>query len=106
MMRDMKWRVLMWSAAAAGAVIAVGLGAYVAVAGVDKAAGPAGVIAAFCELVAVTLAVTGWARQRQTPAQGEPGARTEPPGTPGVVHIREGKGVQIGDHNEQTNNFG
>ncbi|MER5997037.1 hypothetical protein ABT120_00590 [Nonomuraea angiospora] len=23
-----------------------------------------------------------------------------------VVHIQEGKGVQIGDHNEQTNNFG
>ncbi|MGW0197264.1 hypothetical protein [Nonomuraea sp. NPDC003201] len=101
----MKWRVLMWTAVAAGAVVAAGLGAYVAVAGTDKAAGPAGVIAAFCELAALTLAVASWIRQRQAPGDGDPGPRTSP-GFGAVVHIQEGKGVQIGDHNEQTNNFG
>lgn len=63
----MKWRVLVWAAGLIAAVTAVILGVVAVTAGLAAASGLAGVIAGFCELVAVALAVIGWSgRHRPT----------------------------------------
>lgn len=98
-------------------VAAAGLGVDVAVAGIDKASGLAGVIAAFCELVAVVLAIAGRAgqrrstatRARQAPSAPEPtgdGDTDRPKDGNGAsakyaVDASHAEGVQIGDGNTQ-----
>jgi hypothetical protein len=54
---DMRWRLLTWLALAIGIMVATGLGIDVAVAGMTRASGLAVVIAGFCELCALMLAV-------------------------------------------------
>jgi hypothetical protein len=99
------------------AVAAVGLGVAVAVAGVDKAAGLAGVIVGFCELGALMLGVVGWVGQQRA-AAGTPGpevaavsgsaAEPKPPtAQPAtyVVDARQAQGVQTGEGNTQHNDY-
>lgn len=66
----LRWRVLAWAAAVVAAAGVAGLGAQVAIAGVDKASGLAAVIAGFCELAAFTLGVAGWASRRRMNSAG------------------------------------
>ncbi len=120
----MGWRVLTWLAIVIAAVAAVSLGVDAVVAGLGKAAGLAGVIAGFCELGALALAVTGWAGHRREaaerpapePARGpertEPAQQAGQAGTPPGggsgkygVDARQAEGVQIGDGNTQHNDF-
>lgn len=115
MMEGVRWRVLMWAAVVIAAVAAAGLGAMVAVAGVDKAAGLAGVIVGFCEVAALLVAVVGWAGDRRAAATDRPGAAAAPAGTavlppPAgtakyVVDASNAQGVQTGDGNTQHNDF-
>lgn len=113
----MRWRVLLWAALAIGATAAVVLGVDIVVAGRGAASGLAGIIAAFCELVAVVLLVTSWVGERRSAATRrairdgsvpEPGASapvdepviggaTSPGGAKYVVDARGATGVQIGD---------
>ncbi|WP_283136730.1 RIP homotypic interaction motif-containing protein [Rhizohabitans arisaemae] len=119
----MRWRVVTWAAGVVGLTAAIGLVLIVISEGPAKAAGPAGVIAALCEVLAVTLAVTGWAGLRRSAA--EQASRTEaadrdasaaptgggawPAASQGeaakagkyTVDVRHAEGVQIGEHNTQ-----
>lgn len=65
MIQSMKWRVLIWVAVGAGVVAAAGLAVDVAVAGMDRASGLAGVLVGFCELGALVLGVAAWAAERR-----------------------------------------
>lgn len=118
----MKWRVLVWIAAATAVAAAAGLGVDVAVAGTDKAAGLAGIIVGFCELAAVVLAVVGLTGQRRTTEAGsqvprrDPGAKVGDPADSARapqseigkyrVDAHGAEGLQIGDNNTQRNIFG
>jgi hypothetical protein len=101
---------------------AVGLGADAVVAGVDRASGLAGVVAGFCELAAFVLGVTGWVARRRTALSSADGRGDDAAGSgsdevgPGAgaeaaarakyaVDVREARGLQIGDHNIQQNEF-
>jgi hypothetical protein len=116
-----KWRLLVWTAAVIATGGAVGLGADIVLAGVNKSAGFAGVIAGFCELAAFALGVAGWAGGRRAALAGgntrdtcAVSAPAEPShaasrATEGdakyTVDARGAQGVQIGDNSFQHNDF-
>lgn len=66
-----KWRALVWAAVLIATAAAVLLGVVALTAGLAAASGLAGVVVGFCELVAVALAVIGWAGERQSAAGSE-----------------------------------
>jgi hypothetical protein len=113
----MKWRLLIWAALAMGTAAAVGLGVAVIVVGVNKAAGLAGVMAAFCELGALVLGVVGWVGGRATAGRSGPDTSSIPaPPVMGdrpvsstaetyAVDARGAKGIQTGEGNIQYNDF-
>lgn len=122
MIGGVKWRLLAVAAAVIGLVGAAGLGVDVAVAGVDRASASAGVIAGFCELTAFVLGMTGWVAKRRTALTGadSPGATAAGGRAADVNHeasgetegsakyevdARDTRGLQIGDHNIQRNDF-
>lgn len=111
--------MLTWAAIAVGSAAVVGLAIDVIVAGTGKAAGMASVIAGFCELVAVVLAVAGWAGERRSVATAQTlrnasvphgGVRGEARPVAGYsgeagkyqVDARQAEGVQVGDGNTQN----
>jgi hypothetical protein len=119
---SVKWRLLAWVAVVMAAGAGIGLGVDVAVAGLDKASGLAGVIVGFCELTAFALGVAAWAGRRRVASI----ATEEPDAVPmdtsvtevsrlaaGTVEKRgkyvvdapNSKGLQIGDGNIQRNDF-
>jgi len=117
---DVRWRVLVWAAVLIAAAAAVALVVVAATAGLTAASGLAGVIVGLCELVAVALAVIGWAgRRRPSAAAGEEGTSTSAPSAgqpdPGqglaagrssgkyTVSLGDNaQGVMIGDGNVQN----
>lgn len=64
----MRGRGLIWAAVVIAATGMAGLGAYLAVAGLDKASAVAGVVVAFVELAALALGVYGVTRERGSTA--------------------------------------
>ena len=107
-MRGVTWGVVKWGAVVVGAGTAVGLGVDVAVSGLQGAQGVAGVVGGLCEVVAVVIALVGWANEKRssavTPVLPAPGAAAEPSAVRGgrgkyVVDARDAKHVQIGDGN-------
>ncbi len=124
----MKGHVLIGLAVAIAVAGAIAIGVEVAMAGIDKAAGLAGVIVGFCELAALVLGVAGFMASRRGESRGEderqrggeaeaaatapvtpaPCSPAEGPASQGkyVVDIREASGVQVGDNNVQRNEFG
>jgi hypothetical protein len=81
-------------------VTAVGLGVYLAVAGVDKAASVAGVLVGFVELAALILALYGLTRERRHPGRQTvsgslvTGTVDQVRGVEGAVRIRHATGTQ------------
>ena len=123
----MKGRLLVGLAVTIAVAGAIAIGVDAAVAGIDKAAGLAGVIVGFCELAALALGVAGFMADRregrskgERPGVGEVAAAATSPSAPAsgapadgpavqgkyVVDVRDASGVQIGDHNVQHNEFG
>jgi hypothetical protein len=115
----MRWRLLRWVAVIIATAAVAGLAIDVALAGTDKAAALAGVIAGFCELAALLLGVTAWVGERQasaraqqakgTPSAGRTSSGLKTPvadkrGQDGkyVVDARGATGVQVGENNTQN----
>jgi len=116
----MKWRALVWAAVLIAAAAAVMLGVVAVTAGLAAASGLAGVVAGFCELVAVALAVIGWAGERQSatgserketnasapsirqPAAGQGSASGHGCAKYAVTLRDSAQGVMIGDGNVQN----
>lgn len=91
MIQSMKWRVLIWVAVGAGVVAAAGLAVDVAVAGMDRASGLAGVLVGFCELGALVLGVAAWAAERRA-VGGQEGPTAPAGGTGGTGEAGEAGG--------------
>jgi hypothetical protein len=68
---SMRGRVLVWIAVAIAVAGLAGLGAYLAIAGLDKASAVAGVVVAFAELTSLALGVYGVTRERRSSAAGQ-----------------------------------
>lgn len=115
-----KWRVLVRAAVLIAAAAAVMLGVVTVTAGLTAASGLAGVIVSFCELVAVALAVIGWAGERRSavgagkegistyapsagqPAPGQGPASGDTGGKYAVTLGDSAQGIMIGDGNVQN----
>ncbi len=124
----MKGRVLIGLAVTIAVAGAIAIGVDVAVAGIDKAAGLAGVVVGLCELAALVLGVAGFMADRRGESRGETDrqvsgdaaavaaaprapasvSQADGPAVHGkyVVDVRDASGVQIGDNNVQRNEFG
>jgi hypothetical protein len=118
-----KWRVLVWAAVLIAAGAAITLGVIAVTSGLTASSGLAGFIVGFCELLAVTLAVIGWAGQHRPSADeekektsasvsssGQPDAgQGLAPGRSGVKYAvtlgNSARGVMIGDSNVQNIDF-
>jgi hypothetical protein len=118
----MRRRLLAGVAVVIGIMGAAGLGVDVAVVGVGRASGLAGVMAGFCELAALVLGVAGWACKRRAAVAGAtgPGAATAGGKAPEVIQggtgeiggdakyavdARDVRGLQVGENNIQRNDF-
>jgi hypothetical protein len=99
MMQSVRWRVLIWVAVLLGAAAAAGLGVDVAVAGLDKAAGLAGVIVGFCELGALVLGIAAWAAERRAST-----ARLAPP-DPSVLGMAGRTGGPVAGLEERASRY-
>lgn len=107
-----KWRVLVWAAVLIAAAAAVVLGVVAVEEGLTAASGLAGVIAGFCELTAVALAVIGWVGKRRSVTdtrKEETRATSAPSAGPHDAnqHLADGRGggkyvVNLGDNAQGT----